>query len=207
MLSGYNALAFKIEKKSGSPDEDKSISDSSSLKPILSDFFVRHSDFHPLTFLGDSAFDSYDIYGFLKDEFHFSKALLPYNPRNESTLKEVGYNEYGYPTCPNDNSLVMKHLGITKEAVRSDRIKWGCPKMQYSMGRWHWLCKNPCSTARKGRTAYISENIRFRMFPGIRRNTQEWVRLYKIRTIQLTVIAACRINCLQYIRSLKPLIA
>lgn len=65
------------------------ISDSSSLKPILSDFFVCHPDFHPLTFLGDSAFDSYDIYGFLKDEFHFSKALLPYNPRNESTLKEA----------------------------------------------------------------------------------------------------------------------
>ena len=143
MLSGYNALAFKIEKKSGSPDEDKSISDSSSLKPILSDFFVRHSDFHPLTFLGDSAFDSYDIYGFLKDEFHFSKALIPYNTRNESALKEVGYNEYGYPTCPNDNSLVMKHLGVTKEAGRFDRIKWGCPKMQYSKGQWHWLCKNP----------------------------------------------------------------
>ncbi len=154
-----------VEKKSDSPDEDKSISDSSSLKPILFDFFVRHPDFHPLTFLGDSAFDSYDIYGFLKDEFHFSKALIPYNTRNESALKEVGYNEYGYPTCPNDNSLVMKHLGVTKEAGRFDRIKWGCPKMQYSKGQWHWLCKNPCSTARKGRTAHTSENMRFRRFP------------------------------------------
>lgn len=232
-----------VEKKSDSPDEDKSISDSSSLKPILSDFFVRHPDFHPLTFLGDSAFDSYDIYGFLKDEFHFSKALIPYNPRNESTLKEVGYNEYGYPTCPNDNSLAMKHLGVTKEAGRSDRIKWGCPKMQYSKGQWHCLCKNPCSTARKGRTTYTNENMSFRMFPGIQRDTGEWVQLYKIRTIverainhfkinmcvagrktrnhittkadvflagiasQLTVIVASRMNCPQYIRSLKPLIA
>lgn len=61
--------------------------------------------------------------------------------------------------------LVMKHLGVTKEAGHFDRIKWGCPKMQYSKGQWHWLCKNPCSTARKGRTAHTSENMRFRRFP------------------------------------------
>jgi len=46
---------------------------------------------------------SIDTYGFLKNEFHFSKALIPYNPRNESFLKKVGYNEYGYPTCPQDS--------------------------------------------------------------------------------------------------------
>ena len=96
-----------VEKKSDSPDEDKSIGDSSSLKPILSDFFQLHPHFHPDTFLGDSAFDTIEIYGFLKDEFHFSKALIPYNPRNESTLKKVGYNEYGYPTCPEDPLLAM----------------------------------------------------------------------------------------------------
>lgn len=59
----------------------------------------------------------------LLNDFHFSRALTPYNPRNESSLKEVGYNEYGYPTCPNDCSLAMKHLGITKEKGRADRIK------------------------------------------------------------------------------------
>lgn len=80
-----------VEKKSDSPDEDKSVGDSSSLKPILSDFFRLHPHFHPDTFLGDSAFDAIEIYGFLKDEFHFSKALIPYNPRNESALKKVGY--------------------------------------------------------------------------------------------------------------------
>lgn len=58
----------------------------------------------------------------LKD-FHFSRALIPYNPRNESTLKKVGYNEYGYPTWPNDLSLSMKHLGVTKEKGQADRIK------------------------------------------------------------------------------------
>lgn len=87
----------------------------------------------------------------LKRWISFSKALIPYNTRNESALKEVGYNEYGYPTCPNDNSLVMKHLGVTKEAGHFDRIKWGCPKMQYSKGQWHWLCK--IHAARPGKDA------------------------------------------------------
>ena len=78
-----------VEKKSDSPDEDNSIGDSSSLNLILSDFFQLHPHFHPDTFLGDSAFDTIEIYGFLKYEFHFSKVLIPYNPRNESTLKKV----------------------------------------------------------------------------------------------------------------------
>ncbi|WP_456049023.1 hypothetical protein [Acetivibrio cellulolyticus] len=43
-----------IEKKSDSPDEDKSISDSKSLKPVFADFFTLHPDFKPSTFLGDS---------------------------------------------------------------------------------------------------------------------------------------------------------
>lgn len=232
-----------VEKKSDSPDEDKSISDSAALKPVLSDFFASHPDFHPNTFLGDAAFDSADIYSFLKNDFGFQKALIPYNPRNESSLKKVGYNAYGYPTCPNDSSLSMKYCGITKEKGRSDRIKWCCPKIRMVKGQWVCDCKEPCSTAKKGRTTYTYENMDFRMFPGIQRDTPEWHSLYKIRTIierainhfkinmctagkrtrnhittkadvflagiasQLTVIVASRINCPQYIRSLKPLVA
>jgi len=162
-----------VEKKSDSPDEDKSIGDSSSLKPILSDFFQLHPHFHPDTFLGDSAFDTIEIYGFLKDEFHFSKALIPYNPRNESTLKKVGYNEYGYPTCPEDPSLAMKYLGITREKGRADRIKWGCPKMRYEKGAWICDCKKPCSTAKKGAPLIpmkIWISVCFPVFSETRRN-------------------------------------
>lgn len=232
-----------VEKKSDSPDEDKSIGDATALKPVLSDFFALHPDFHPDIFLGDSSFDTIDTYGMLLNDFHFSKALIPYNPRNESSLKKVGYNEFGYPTCPNDDSLSMKYCGITKEKGRADRIKWSCPKVHMVKGEWICDCKEPCSTAKKGRTTYTYENLDFRMFPGIQRDSGEWDSLYKIRTIvertidhlkinmcvagrrsrnhvttkadvflagiasQLTVIVASSMNCPQYIRSLKPLIA
>lgn len=109
-----------VEKKSNSPDEDKSIGDSSSLKPVLSDFFALHPASYPDTFLGNSAFDTIETYGFLKEEFHFSRALIPYNKRNESTLEKVGYNAYGYPTCPNDSTLSMKYAGRYHEKGRSD---------------------------------------------------------------------------------------
>lgn len=46
---------IEIDKKSDSPDEDKSVGDSSALKPVLHDFFKLHPDFHPKIFLGDSA--------------------------------------------------------------------------------------------------------------------------------------------------------
>lgn len=107
-----------VEKKTDSPDEDKSVGDASSLVPVLQDFFSLHPNFHPDTFLGDSAFDSADLYGKLFHDFHFSKTLIPYNPRNESSLKKVGYNAYGYPTCPNDAALAMKYCGSTKDVGR-----------------------------------------------------------------------------------------
>ena len=136
----------------------------------------------------------------------------------------------------------MKYCGITREKGRSDRIKWICPQMRYHKG-WICECKNPCSTAVKGRTTYTYENMDLRMFPGIQRDSKEWNDTYKIRTIverainhfkinmciagrktrnhittkadvffagiasQLTVIVAYAMNCPQYIRSLKPLVA
>ncbi len=50
------------------PDIDKSISDSKSLKPIINDFYKLHPSFQHDIFLGDAAFDSYDSYNFLLKE-------------------------------------------------------------------------------------------------------------------------------------------
>lgn len=172
-----------IEKKSDSPDEDKSISDSAALKPVLQDFKSLHTDFCYNTFLGDSAFDAIDTYSFLKDDFNFQKVIIPYNPRNESSLAKVGYNEYGYPACPNNPALDMKYAGVCREKGRADRLKWVCPLVHYHKNQWVCDCKNPCSSAKCGRTSYTYENMNFRMFPGIQRDSDEWFALYKTRTV------------------------
>ena len=163
------------------------------LLQFLQIFFALHPDFHPDVFLGDFSFDSAELYSSLINDFHFSKALIPYNPRNESTLKKVGYNEYGYPTCPNDPSLAMKYHGATIEKGRANRTKWGCPKMHYHKG-WICDCKTPCSTAVKGRTTYTYENMELRMFPGIQRDSKEWDDTYKIRAIVERAINHFKIN-------------
>lgn len=171
-----------IEKKSDSPNEDKSISDASALKPVLSDYFKLHPRFNHNTFLGDSAFDAIEIYSALKEDFGFDKVLIPYNPRNKSTLDKVGYNIYGYPTCPKDPSVDMKYSGLCSEKGRADRHKWGCPKVRMKNGQWINECNEPCSTAKRGRTTYTYENMEFRMFPGLQRDSDEWRDTYKIRT-------------------------
>jgi hypothetical protein len=172
-----------VNKKTDSPDEDKSIGDSSALRPVLEDFFSLHHELKTHTFLGDSAFDTIDTYGFLKNDFHFQKAIIPYNPRNESNLKQVSYNEYSYPVCPNDSSLSMKYSGICHEKGRADRIKWGCPKMSSKKGNWVCSCDGPCSIAAIGRTTYTYDNMDFRMFRGIQRDSEKWVELYKVRVV------------------------
>ena len=53
-----------VEKKSDSPDEDKSLADSKALLPVLVDFFQKHPLIAPKTFLGDAAFDTIEKISF-----------------------------------------------------------------------------------------------------------------------------------------------
>lgn len=183
-----------VEKRSDSPDTDKSIGDAASLKPVLSDFFSRHPTFHPDTFLGDAAFDTMDTYGTLNHDFHFSRVLIPYNPRNKSALAPVGFNLYGYPTCPKDPALEMKYLGHCHEKGRADRNKWGCPRVHMVNGQWLCDCASPCTSAKKGRTTYTYENMDFRMFPGIQRGSPQWDCLYRVRTSVERTIQHFKVN-------------
>jgi len=171
-----------LSESSESPDKDKSIADSSSLRPVLKEYFSLHPGFSYDTFLGDSGFDSVDNYTFLIDDCRFKKAVIPLNTRNESSLPSVGFNEYGYPVCPNDADLVMKRCGITKEEGRSTRIKWVCPNVHMVNGKYICDCDNPCSDAVKGRTTYTYNND-YRKLPGILRDSEEYNELYKIRPI------------------------
>jgi len=104
--------------------------------PVFAYFFALYPDFHPDTLLRDFASDTIEIYGFLKDEFHFAKAVIPYNLKNESTLLKVGYNIYSYPTCPKDSNLNMKYSDPCHEKRLSDKNKWICPKVHIVKGEW-----------------------------------------------------------------------
>ena len=55
------SLLIVFLKKSGSPDEDKSLADSKALIPVLIDFFQKHPLINLKIFLGDAAFDSVEI--------------------------------------------------------------------------------------------------------------------------------------------------
>ena len=199
-----------VEKKSDSPDEDKTISDSAALKPVLSDFFASHPTFHPDTFLGDAAFDSADIYGFLKNDFGFQKMLIPYNPRNESSLKKVGYNQYGYPTWTNDPSIAMRCCGVTKEKGRTTYTYENMdlrlfPGIQRDTPEWDSLYKIRTSVERAINHFKINMCIAGKRTRN-HATTKADVFLAGIAS-QLTVIVAHRMNCPDYIRSLKPLVA
>ena len=53
---------IELYKKTDAPDEDKSVGDARLLLPLLKDFFRKHPLIDPVTFLGDAAFDSVEIY-------------------------------------------------------------------------------------------------------------------------------------------------
>jgi hypothetical protein len=179
---------LEIDKKSVSPDEDKSIGDSTALKPVLNDFFDRHPDFSYNTFIGDSAFDSYEIYPFLLKDCNFENAIIPINHRNSTSLPEPGYNESGWPLCSEDNSIPMKPNGICKEKGRSIRFKWVCSKTHFVKGKRVCFCENPCTTSPYGRVIYTYPDQDLRTYPGLPRDTEEWSELYNLRsTVEQTI--------------------
>ena len=183
-----------IEKKSGSPDEDKSVHDSKLLMPTLKDFFSRHPLINPKTFLGDAAFDTAGLYkclltgDTLGDNKHFSKAYIPLNARSGLENQDYTINENGIPCCPNDPSLSMKYECTSKLRSGVTRFKFVCPKMIWAYDRStqkahrQCCCENPCTTSRCGRMVYIYPEKDLRAYPGTIRGTDEWDNTYKIRT-------------------------
>lgn len=174
---------IEFQKKTDSPDEDKTLGDNKSLKPILSEFLSRHSEYKPHTFLGDAAFDSMDNYRLLLNELKFKSAVIPLNTRRVSGLAEPGLNESGHPLCPNDPTLPMKYEGSCTNKHRLKRDKWICPKVAWKNRKRVCQCENPCTTSSCGRMFYTYPEKNLRAYPGIIRDTDEWIALYKTRTI------------------------
>lgn len=177
-----------VEKKSDSPDEDKSLADSKALLPVLIDFFQKHPLIAPKTFLGDAAFDTIEIYKALFDEIGFEKAFIPL--RVKLSMEDNGYtiNENGVPCCPHDSSLPMKREG-SKSHLKSKipTMKFVCPKMKWEYNkadktkRCVCHCDNPCTTSSCGRMIYIYPEKNLRAYPGVERGSAEWEETYKIR--------------------------
>lgn len=177
-----------IDKKSDSPDEDKSLADSKALIPVLKDFFSKHPLINPKTFLGDAAFDTIEIYKSLFHDLHFEKAFIPL--RNKLSLENVDYtvDENGVPCCPHDASLPMKQEG-SKSHLRSGipTMKFVCPKMKWVYDKETksnhrvCFCDNPFTTSSCGRMIYIYPEKNLRAYPGVARGSEEWDGTYKIR--------------------------
>lgn len=177
-----------VDKKSDSPDEDKSLHDAKAVIPILKDFFNKHPNIRPSVFLGDAAFDSTNIYRDLLIDLEFDKAYIPLNRR--ASLKNSNYtlNEFGIPCCPNDSTLLMKSEGSSQLKSGIKRFKFVCPKMKWTKSddgkrkRKHF-CDNPCTSSSCGRMIYVYPEKDLRTYPGTLRNTDEWSKVYKIRSV------------------------
>ena len=185
---------IKVEKKSDSPDEDKSVHDARLLIPTLLDFFKKHPFINPKTFLGDAAFDSVALYKELLtgDTFgqncHFTKAYIPLNSRAGLENPDYPLNADGIPCCPHDEALPMKYEGTSKLKSGVTRYKFVCPKIKWEKNpdtcKYQRVChcNNPCTTSSCGRMVYTYPEKDLRTYPGTIRGTEEWDTTYKIRT-------------------------
>jgi hypothetical protein len=179
----------KVKKKSKSPDEDKSLADAKALIPTLTDFMCKHPMINPSTFLGDSAFDSIDIYAALLGEggLGFKRAYIPLNSRSVPQYPGCTLNEDGMPCCPKDPSLAMASEGNTSHLrCGKPSLKFVCPKMRWvkcedGKYRRRTSCDDPCTDSPCGRMFYIYPEKDLRTFPGTVRGTEDWDETYKIR--------------------------
>lgn len=170
-----------VSGRTDNPEIDKEIADSVSLKPVLSDFFESHPTFAYKTFLGDSAFDSYDNYNMLRDEFHFDRVAIPLNLRNTTTAHS-DFDSNGTPVCPIDKTP-FTFLGFSGGKNRSDRFKWVCHKSKHKGSSRVNTCETPCTDSPYGRCAHTYPDKNFRLYPGIPRGTEHWNNLYRHRVL------------------------
>lgn len=170
-----------ITTKTNNPDVDKEIGDSVSLKPVLSDFFDKHKQFSYNTFIADSAFDKYEQYTLLKNQFGFNRVCIPLNRRN-SKSSNISFDEFGTPICPLDRTP-FTFLGKSGGKNRSLRFKWVCHKSIPCGKSRVCTCETPCTSSSYGKCTYTYPDKDFRLYPSIPRNTEHWDNLYHHRVV------------------------
>lgn len=154
-------------KKSDSPDEDKSIHDARLLILTLQDFFKAHPLINPKVFPRETASDSVAIYEQLLsgdtfgENLNFSKAFILLNERSKLKNPDYSINSSGIPCCPKSPGLAMKPEGIAKTKAGLTRYKFICPKTGWvynpetQKAHRECKCENPCTTSACGRMVYL----------------------------------------------------
>jgi len=174
---------IQIEKRTNYPEFDKEVGDSKSLKPVLLDFRAKHPNFRYSTFSADAAFDSYDTFVFLLNDYGFSKAVIPFRRKPPA---DVGFNDLGTPLCPKDDTPFVFDSKYQVKG-RALRFKFVCPKTKWiATERGHsrrCYCDTPCSDSLCGRTIYVCPYANLRLYPGISRDSDEFAKVYKRRTV------------------------
>lgn len=123
----------------------------------------------------DSAHDAEAIYIWLNDQE--IEPFIDLNPRGKkaySSSGDITISPEGVPICP--AHLKMKPNGYDHA---KNRQKWRCPLAS----KTHNACKNPCSTAKYGRTFHTHSADNPRLFPKTPRDSEQWKSEYKRRTV------------------------
>jgi len=173
------------EPRTKSPETDKEIYDSVALKPVLQDFRAAHPSIRYGAFAGDAAFDSYENYSFLLNEYRFAKAIIPINPRGGVPASDTAFNENGTPICPADGTPFFVH-SKSGGKKRSFRLKYICPKtrvLQTEKGATRrCFCETPCTNSKYGKSVYVYPEKNLRLYPGISRDNPAFDAAIRQRT-------------------------
>ncbi len=197
-----------IDKEFETPEDQRYCYDNASLKPVIKPFLEtlkNTSNFEFKYFLGNSEFDSYDNFGFLK-QCGFEKVFIPLNPRNQANSKicELEYDVEGVPLCPLDH-MPFKAEGPCKGKNRSLRFKFTCPKSHRDKkGKCYHTCEEPCTDKKSGRMTYVYPDKDFRLYPGVQRNSKEWDDEYPNRACIERTLSSFKSNpCIESPRTLN----
>lgn len=188
------AFYSTVKSEFDSPEQQKYEFDNASLKPVLKPFLEALPDNKFKCFLGDSEFDSYDNFGFLKS-CGFEKVFIPINPRNtkKSDPTSVAVDCEGTPICPLDKTKFSPD-GSCKGKNRSFRLKYVCPKSVRIKSNWKSQCETPCRETKSTVTIYKYPDKDFRLYPGIQRCSDEWYKTYRLRTTIERELASMKKN-------------
>ena len=122
----------------------------------------------------DAAHDAEAIYELLIHQK--IEPFIDLNPRtkkNYSSDGDIKISSKGIPICPIDKEMKPNGYDISQK-----RQKWRC---SLACGTKN-SCKNPCSTAKYGRTFHTFSKDNLRLFTKTPRSSDKWQLTYKRRT-------------------------